>query len=48
MLILTTKGHAFCKQTLLLKQQLEDEIKQSIDIEKFDTLKEIMGQKWMQ
>ncbi|MTO10092.1 MarR family transcriptional regulator [Turicibacter sanguinis] len=47
-LMLTKKGQAFCKQTLLVKEQLEDEIKEAIGVERFEVLKEIMSKKWMQ
>lgn len=46
-LMLTEKGHQFCKQTLLIKEQLENKIKEAIGIKKFEILKEVMGEKWI-
>lgn len=43
---LTDKGYKFCEQTLDVKKQLEEQIKQEIGLEKFELVREILGQKW--
>ena len=45
-LVLTDKGHRFCKETLLLKKQFEEEIKKNIGEENFHILKNCLEKSW--
>lgn len=46
-LLLTEKGTRFCKETLALKKEFEEEIKNSLGEEKFKILKDSLNKKWL-
>jgi DNA-binding MarR family transcriptional regulator len=47
LVILTLKGEAYCKEMLILKQEIEEEIVKKIGYDNVQFLKEILRKDWM-
>lgn len=45
-LILTEKGNRFCKESLMIKLKLEEDIKESIGDDSFKLLKKCLNENW--
>jgi hypothetical protein len=45
--ILTLKGEAYCKEMLILKKEIEEEIVKNIGYDNVQFLKEILRKDWM-
>ena len=45
-LLLTDKGMRFCRETLILKEKFEEEIKNNIGEKEFEVLKKCLNKDW--
>lgn len=45
-LLLTDKGIRFCRETLILKEKFEEEIKNNIGEKEFEILKKCLNKEW--
>jgi DNA-binding MarR family transcriptional regulator len=47
LVVLTSKGEAYCKKMLILKQEIEEEIVKNIGYDNVQLLKEILRKDWI-